>query len=191
MSGNVQIVLLTIFGVIGAAVITMIGTAINDVAGIEVVPNPALEQEGIIVNPTVELPSSIDEQDTYPKIYLINENTENPEKISCPANLVEVQTQIMEEDRLSSVMSKLATYQPNSNDLVNQFNDQNLQLISTIVTDRVGIIVFTGQILKDDVCSLLRLEAQIKATATQFENIDAVQIYINDQLFEDRISDLL
>ena len=170
------------------AVITLPTEQVNPTATITV---PSLTP--ILSTATRVPPTSTAVQQTV-KIFLIalEDNGESGILVGCgdsavPVTVVIPRTQGVLKAALEKLLSIKEQYYGESG-LYNALYQSDLQLKSVTIDQGKAVIHLTGTVMLGGVCDAPRVEAQIKQTALQFSTVSDVEVFINDILLEDVLS---
>jgi hypothetical protein len=170
------------------AVITLPTEQVNPTATITV---PSLTP--VLSTATRVPPTSTAVQQTV-KIFLIalEDNGQSGILVGCgdsavPVTVVIPRTQGVLKAALEKLLSIKEQYYGESG-LYNALYQSDLQLKSVTIDQGKAIIHLTGTVMLGGVCDAPRVEAQIKQTALQFSTVSDVEVFINDILLEDVLS---
>ena len=170
------------------AVITLPTEQVNPTATITV---PSLTP--VLSTATKVPPTSTAVQQTV-KIFLIalEDNGQSGILVGCgdsavPVTVVIPRTQGVLKAALEKLLSIKEQYYGESG-LYNALYQSDLQLKSVTIDQGKAIIHLTGTVMLGGVCDAPRVEAQIKQTALQFSTVSDVEVFINDILLEDALS---
>jgi hypothetical protein len=170
------------------AVITLPTEQVNPTATITV---PSLTP--VLSTATKVPPTSTAVQQTV-KIFLIalEDNGQSGILVGCgdsavPVTVVFPRTQGVLKAALEKLLSIKEQYYGESG-LYNALYQSDLQLKSVTIDQGKAIIHLTGTVMLGGVCDAPRVEAQIKQTALQFSTVSDVEVFINDILLEDVLS---
>jgi len=170
------------------AVITLPTEQVNPTATITV---PSLTP--VLSTATKVPPTSTAVQQTV-KIFLIalEDNGQSGILVGCGDSAVSVtivipRTQGVLKAALEKLLSIKEQYYGESG-LYNALYQSDLQLKSVTIDQGKAIIHLTGTVMLGGVCDAPRVEAQIKQTALQFSTVSDVEVFINDILLEDALS---
>jgi hypothetical protein len=170
------------------AVITLPTEQVNPTATITV---PSLTP--VLSTATKVPPTSTAVQQTV-KIFLIalEDNGQSGILVGCgdsavPVTVVIPRTQGVLKAALEKLLSIKEQYYGESG-LYNALYQSDLQLKSVTIDQGKAIIHLTGTVMLGGVCDAPRVEAQIKQTALQFSTVSDVEVFINDILLEDVLS---
>lgn len=72
--------------------------------------------------------------------------------------------------------------------LYNVFDQSDLTVEGATIRDGTATIALAGDLMLGGVCDNPRVQAQIEATATQFDTVDRVEVTVNGELLEDVLS---
>ncbi len=92
---------------------------------------------------------------------------------------------------LQAALTELFTLDPADYEalgLYNVFAQSNLTVEGATVRDGTATIALAGDLILGGVCDNPRVEAQIEATATQFDTVDHVEVTVNGEPLEDVLS---
>lgn len=172
----------------GTAVVTLPTEQVNPTATITV---PSLTP--VLSTATKVPPTSTAVQQTV-KIFLIalEDNGQSGILVGCgdsavPVTVVIPRTQGVLKAALEKLLSIKEQYYGESG-LYNALYQSDLQLKSVTIDQGKAIIHLTGTVMLGGVCDAPRVEAQIKQTALQFSTVSDVEVFINDILLEDALS---
>jgi sporulation and spore germination protein len=170
------------------AVITLPTEQVNPTATITV---PSLTP--VLSTATRVPPTSTAVQQTV-KIFLIalEDNGQSGILVGCgdsavPVTVVIPRTQGVLKAALEKLLSIKEQYYGESG-LYNALYQSDLQLKSVTIDQGKAVIHLTGTVMLGGVCDAPRVEAQIKQTALQFSTVSGVEVFINDILLEDVLS---
>src|SRR5215216_216412 len=170
------------------AVITLPTEQVNPTATITV---PSLTP--VLSTATKVPPTSTAVQQTV-KIFLIalEDNGQSGILVGCgdsavPVTVVIPRTQGVLKAALEKLLSIKEQYYGESG-LYNALYQSDLKLKSVTIDQGKAIIHLTGTVMLGGVCDAPRVEAQIKQTALQFSTVSDVEVFINDILLEDALS---
>lgn len=110
------------------------------------------------------------------------------EKFGCDDKLLSVEFEAMSPQQS---VEKLFTYNDKDPDLYNSLaiNETPLQVESLAIDDSgLATLKIKGEAIGVGTCDMPRVTQQLRATLTQFENINEVKIYFNDKPLEEYLS---
>ena len=127
-------------------------------------------------------------------IYLVAVDDEGKSgtKIGCGDSLIPVvrevtPTKAVLQASLTQLFSLNDQYYGESG-LYNALYRSDLEVVSAVIENGKATIRLSGQLSLGGVCDNPRVEGQIRATAEQFESVQAVDIFLNGQPLEESLS---
>lgn len=130
------------------------------------------------------------------QVYLVDleDAGNNGDEIGCNDSIVPVtiseftnNNQQPIEQAINSLIT-LASSNNNQEDLYNALENSDLSIQNIEINDNTATIALQGDISIAGACDIPRVKAQIEYTATQFPQVNQVQIIINGDNFDDYFS---
>ncbi len=148
------------------------------------IPTPTSEYKGTPILPNTE--------SAHLYFIALEDNGQQGEMIGCNDSVVPVLVEIPgEEDQIQAALERLLSIKNKTypgTDLYNSLSQSTLTLDSVTVTDTVADVRLSGEVVAGGVCDNPRIEAQLRQTILQFQNVSEVQIYVNDEPLSEVLS---
>lgn len=143
--------------------------------------------------PVVIMPEPDLEEDEVAVFFVDVGNRRNIEEtFGCDDSLSYLVRQLEGEDlTINEKVETAITYLISTEDryvgkggLYNVFYNSNLTLDKVDISDSTAKVYLDGELILGGACDNPRVEAQLKNTATQFDEIDNAEIYLNGELLD-------